>query len=342
MRPEESSYGLDANQIEQALAILGKEYQANVPSRPQKIFFKLLNICVYGAVIIFLMSIGLAGGLSAVFGIYSSPIDYAGYVSLFLLFLSPLLFLINVPYGIKLWRQSRLVRRIGLSHTLAPPWRAVRKKGRLRNILTLIVSYLGIVLILLGLTIGILVANVADWSDPGEIFAYLVLSPGIIMIGVTFLVIHYMRRGKERLETVIELQLSLSDYRDTAEEAESKQVKIPTEQYDQIAQIERAQINREREESILASFDNADLLEYSVQKSRSVRDELATISPDIRMVIEDQIQELMIEPQPPGVKRDSKTELLQLRVPNAPVEIYFGIDEEAHRIMISSVKQIDE
>ena len=53
------------------------------------------------------------------------------------------------------------------------------------------------------------------------------------------------------------------------------------------------------------------------------------------------IDELTLEPRPPGVTMDPKDETWQLRIKDLPIKIDFTIDEDNHRIRIFSLQSIN-
>lgn len=343
MKSQSSTYQLDAAQFDQALAILRKEQQANMPSRWQKISFTLLNVAVYGFAIVLLAHTVLE--LLPFRGLLEEVIHLLAYPWAILVLLSPILFVFNLPLGLKLWRQGKLVRRLGLSQALNAPWRAERRKGRFRNVLTLIVGYLGGLFILGGVIVGVFLPAVfpMDWSDPEDVLVFLLVSSVPIMVGVVFIVTHFIRRGKERLDVVARLQSSLAGYKADAEGLEDIRIELAATHYKQIAQIERAQILRDRAESIrVYGSKGSDVSGYGVQKSRTVREALAQLDPTARLRVEDQIDQLAMEPRPPGVTEDANTGNLRLRVTETPVEIFFTIDEDKRRIKMFSLQLVAE
>ena len=142
MKRKPSGYQLDAAEFQDALAILKREQQANLPTRPQRILFILLNIAAYGVVLSIVSTV--------VLGILSL------YLTGLFIVAATVLFFLNFPLVLKLVRQGRLVRRLGLSQVLHGPWKAERKKHRFLNVITIVVGCFGVVVILFGLLMIIL------------------------------------------------------------------------------------------------------------------------------------------------------------------------------------------
>lgn len=335
-------YELDATQFDQALAILRKEQQANMPSRWQRVFYVLLSICVYGFVavlffgIIFLFTILLSEY------VLNIPFVVLGVI---LFFLTLIVLPLNVPLLRKLRHQIRLVRSLGLSQFFKAPWKAERRKRRLRNIMVLLVVLFGFSVTVFHF-IGVVVFTVFGVFERGfnplKFLMGLIIILFDIIILLAFIFFLLMRRYKQRLEVVAQLQTSLAGYKDAAEQDEGKRINIPSEEYEQIAQIERAQILFEREKNILASFEEPDVPYYSVQKSRSVREALHQLDPATRLAVEDQIDELGIEPRLSGVTSDPKTNIHRLRVPETSVEITFTVDHDNRRVKILSLQSVPD
>ena len=334
-------YELDATQFDQALAIVRKEQQANMPSRWQRICYVLLRICVYGFVASFVI-VTIVSFMNIFLPTLRERRTWV-YVGSFLKILISMLFfltLIILPLNVlllrKLRHQIRLVRKLGLSQFFKAAWRAERRKQRFRNILVLLIVSLGLFFILIGFVSVVFITYIMGLE------AWLVVSIILLFYIIIFLALiffHLIRRYKQRLEVVARLQSSLAGYKDAAEQAEGKRIDIPSEEYEQIARIERSQILFERE-NILASFKEADVSYYSVQKSRSLREALDQLDPATRLAVEDQIDELAIEPQLADVTSDPATNTCRLRVPETRVEISFTVDDDNRRVRILFLKHV--
>lgn len=353
METVRSTYTLDATRFDQALAILQREQQANTPSRQQEIVFMLLNIAVYGFGIVLgiIVAVALLSLLALIFSEEWATIFFWIVIILLFVLYIPLiaaavgiaiLFFLNLPLIRKLWRQNRLVHRLGLSEALKAPWQAVRKKKRLRNILTLIVGGLGLLLMVGGLIFGVQFAKGVDWSAGEDVLFFVSALLLLITVGAALIATHFMRRGKEQLEVVARLQSSLAGYKEAAEQAEGTPIDIPAEEYEQIAQIERAQISRHRAQSIQAGFEEPGAATYLVQKSRTVRSAQAQLDPMTRLRVQNQIDALTTEPRPSGATEDPKTKTWRLRVPETSVEIDYSVDDATQRIKIFFLRSVTD
>lgn len=338
MKIKNTTCKLDTNKIEQSLAILQKEQQVNMISRWQKISYILFNLSIYVFVISFILmtvlSIYYKGKPAGIWLTVMYSLAALFFISAVLI---PILFFLNIPLIRKIWHQIKLVRRLGLYEVFKVPWQAEKRKKRFLNILTLIIACLGLLIILY---VMIYILRIIEIAMHRNGHLYLITFLILIIIGMAFITLHFMRRNKRRLEVTARLQSYFVNYMDEAREDEDQQIDIPTEDYRQIAQIERAQINRDRFESIITSTDESDFSLYSVQKSRSAREVKSQLDPDIKLKIDAELEDLAMEPRPPEAKEDPKDEIWQLRLKEAPVEISYTIDEDNRIIKIFTLKLI--
>lgn len=336
-------YELDATQLDQALTILRKEQQANMPSRWQRISYVLLSVCVYGFVASFFFNVIIIFFMrkSWVYVLIPSVV-FGGILVILTLIILPL----NVPLLRKLRHQIRLVRSLGLAQFFKAPWKSERRKRRLRNIMVLFVVLFGLsvtVFQFVGTVVFTVFGVFEEGFDRLEFLMGLIIVLSDIIICLAFIFFLLMRRYKRRLEVVGQLHSSLAGYKDVADAAEideGTRIDIPTEEYEQIAQIERRQILFEREMNILASFEEPDVSYYSVQKSHSLRKALNQLDPATRLVVEHQIDDLTSEPKLPGVTRDPETNISRLRIPETDLEIAFTVDHDNRRLNILSLQLV--
>jgi len=148
----------------------------------------------------------------------------------------------------------------------------------------------------------------------------------------------FVRRSQARLELVCRLSSSLKGYKEEVKQDEDGHIHLPTEAYEKIAQIERAQITRGRVQSILSGLDKAGASPYVVQKSHLAQQAQAKLDTTTRLRVQDQIDALMTEPHPAGITGDPKAGTFHLRVPETPVIIGFTVDDRARCVQILSVE----
>jgi hypothetical protein len=267
-----------------------------------------------------------------------------------------------MPYVRQVLRQRKLARQLGFWEALHVPWIAEQQKNKLHNV-SCIVSNLDIISLGLFIAVVVLITtpghyiwfylvggwrnafgflslisvmlNEYDWILPVVYLATLMTSGAII---VTFLV----RRSQERLGLISRLYSSLEGYKEEVKQDKDHHIRIPAEAYEKIAQIERAQIARDRVQSIQSGLDKAGASPYVLQKSHAAQQAQARLDTTTRLRVQDQLDALMTEPHPVGITRDSKAGAFHLRVPETPVIIEFTVNEQAHRIQILSVESTSD
>ena len=336
MNTKRSTYKLDGSQLDRALEILKKEYTL---SRRQKKLLNLLNIALYGFLLCFSFMILEDFLVRKELIIKGSGFEVVLFEVLGLsvvAFLASILILFTLSGTLlwNLWRQSRHVRTLGLSEVLKAPWKAERRKRRTRNIFTLILPGLWL------LFNSFLLDRLAGDEDPTE---YQIAALAIIwFVSLALFVMHFLRRGKEQLEVVARLQDSLSDFQEKAAQTDEGSIDVSSDTYEQIAQIERAQITRDRAESILAGPEKPGDATYFMQKSRTVREALAHLDATTKLRVHDQIDALITEPHPAGATENPDSKTWRLRVPDTLVDIHYKVDKGQRFIMILSLELDDE
>ncbi len=166
----------------------------------------------------------------------------------FLVLSTVVLFFLNLGLMGTLIRQARLRRRLQLVQSLKDAFKAKRRHGRIRNVLTLIIALLGAVpvaaggyLVLIYLTFG------AGSSEIHYLLGVLLI---LIVLALSLPFLHFMRRGKQRLEIVMNLQATLLGHKEAFESDQESTVDISSADYYKIAGIERAHIIDDRAQSI--------------------------------------------------------------------------------------------
>ncbi len=189
MENDGSTYALNAQQFEQALAILKREQQASTPSLRQEKIFKLLNIAVYGY--------GIAADIWLFIGLlfealqrkFDSLNEVLAYIVVSFLFLLPvgitILFFLNRSYVRQLLGQIKLARQLGLLDALRAPWRTERRKKRWRNVLDLGVRILG--LVGFSLLLFLIAVFTPAMTEEMRVFDFF-LSLGALLLGFTVVV----------------------------------------------------------------------------------------------------------------------------------------------------------
>jgi len=252
-------------------------------------------------------------------------------IDFLLLFISaaaiPILFSLSLFYVRRLLHGWKLARKLGLWEAVDAPWKTERRQNRLRNVSDAGIVILGVIMIGSSFLIGVI----------GPFFFIFFLA-----IGTAILVTILVRRIKERLGLIARLYSSLEGYEDGVKQGKDSHIHIPAEAYEKIAQIERAQIARDRVQSIQGDLSKAGASRYVLQKTRAAQQALARFDAITRVRVEDQIDALIMEPHTFGVRvgvtTDPKVAAFDLRVPGTSVVIRCTVDDQAHRIQILSVE----
>lgn len=321
---------LDSREFELALAILQREQAAHMPSRRQELWFRLFNLSVFAFLGTF--AIAVLATVPNKPGMENIAL-VLWVISGFLILSTVVLFFLNLGLMRALMRQARLRRRLQLGKSLKDAFKARRRRGRMKNILTLIIAFLGVIIVPAGV---LFVVPLLFWFVPTPYVLGFLFILTVLALSLVFL--HFMRRGKQRLEIVTSLQASLLGRKEVFESDQESTLDISSADYYKIASIERAHIIDDRAKSIKMAHKESPDSSYVVQKSREMLGAKAKLDLNARVRIDDQIFHLMTNPLPPGVTEDPETGYLRLSVPEASVDILYQVDEERHRIRLLALQ----
>ncbi len=329
---------LSSREFASALAVLKREQSENMPSPRQELHFHLFNWSVFS----FLGCSTAALVIGYLVEEYGSTNDLE-WVGFFLLGVPAILglsivvlFFLNLKLMWALRRQARSRRRLGLVKNLKGLFKAKRRRNWIRNAFTMFVVFLGVILVPIGLLSFFAFAYFLDIPEA------LLFSLAISVLGLSLVFLHFMRRGKQRLEIVMRMHESLSEHKETFESDHESAVDISSADYDKIASIERAHIITDRAKSIeMARKESLDS-SYVIQKSREMLGAKAALDLDARVRVDDQIFHLVTNPLPPGVTEDPGTGYLRLSVPETSVDILYQVDEQRHRIRLLALQSSAE
>jgi len=366
METEHLTQTLNSQQLEQALAILRREQQANTPSPLQKKIFKLLAAPIYGfAVVIggFLFAIFIAAFVSLFTG---KNFFHGGFVggwggigfSAFEAYLIALVLLtaiygclsgigilvlisLNRSYLRELRRQNKLIKSLGLKEAIEVPWKRRRQKKRPQDIVFLSGSILGLIT-MLSLFLGAIYELSGEKFLNDDFFGAALLSILSIFAMVAIVVTNLARRHKVRLGLISGLHSSLEEQLSQNGKDYASGISISKEDYQKIAQIERSQISRGRIKSIMAGLEESDASPYVIQKSREARKVQDSFDDATCLRVQEHLDALTAEPHPPGVEEDSKSGSWKMPVPNTPVIVKYTVDDDSRRVRILSLETASE
>lgn len=312
---------LSGHQLESMMAILDREQQELLPSHRELLLYRLFSFTTYSAAIgaLLVVLLGIVHALALIF------VFACAFV--ILLFLSLLLLPLNIPLMRKLHRHAGLRRRLGLTRDLKAFFASRRRRGRWRNLLELDVAVLGVVMIVFFVCSAVM-------RPPHEPVVLLGMVMLFAPVGVLVPTLYLMRRGRERIEAVRQLQASLAPQ--TAREGAEQE--ISAVHYHKIAAIEREQIIRDRQRSLRTDSAADEASTYSVQRSRTAADVQGKLDPQTYLSVEKRVFDLMRNPLPDGHRTDPSTGLNQLQVPGTSFQISYRVDDENRRIRILDIE----
>src|SRR5258706_4065503 len=247
---------LATEESSRALEILQQELQTFRPSRGQVLAYYLLH----GEVAVFVIS--FAAFFFTQEGSTAREIAtiILGFAALAML---PIL-LLNLKVVSRLWRAARMRQRLGLTEPLAAAFQAQRRKTWVFNTLTAALVGIGALFLIVAVVVPAATWNEIERSKAGAFFLALVIGLYVIL-GITLISLHYLRRGMERLAVVQGLRTTLGAVASDSPKEPASAVSVSPEDYDLIARIERDQIIRERYQNIARSKAGARTSGYVIQ-----------------------------------------------------------------------------
>jgi hypothetical protein len=325
--PQPPATHLDAGAFEQALAVLDRAQ----PSAREDWLFRLLNLAVWGAVTLtaFYLVMHLLPGFEH------------GSEALWLARAIAVLFVAIVPVFVVNWRLVKKLRTAARQRRrLAPSFRrrlmnrfkARRRQHRLINLATLVLSLVGYVVAVVAL-LGLIVELLPDPAplNTGRVTLYSVA----VVFGLSCVFLHFMARGRERLQVIAELRSSLLASRSSANDSQ-----LSPEDYDEITRIERGQIAADRRRSVKAAARESLEYAYGLREHRAFREAKLQLSPETLMRVQACIDQLTSGPGAvAGIGRaDDAT--AYIHVPETSLQIGFTVDRDAREIRLLSLSAL--
>jgi hypothetical protein len=341
---------INAWQFEQALAILKREQQANMPTPREKIYFQFYRFFVILFTIVcipkFILDIAKHHDYNKFLDIHwFNPIMvdhflFWMFVSLAIIII--IFFLLNLKFVHKLYQQARLRRKLKLNKILKGRFNQQFHRARTRNLF--IIALIFILTPIIAYNIFLLLTIYSRSINSKDPLAYLLFCIHLSappMFILTLISFFFIWRGKERLEIVNRIHHSLSNQISIFEQNPSNDsINIAPSDYDKIARLERRQIIIDRQLSIKRARKNVNSESYSIQKSHNVVDAVAKLDQDTRFLVEDQLYGLTSNPRPSNVKIDLETKFLRLRVSMTKLDFIYQVDDDSSRVRIYSLENM--
>jgi hypothetical protein len=319
---DSSTTFLDAGMFEQALAVLDRER----PSPREDLLFSLLYFLVWS--LVGLTALYLLMRLRGV-PLGAAYLWIARAVALLYVLILPILF-VNSQLVQRLRRAARLRRRLtpSLKRRLADHFKARRHQHQLTNLATLGLSLIGVVVALLGF-LGLIFQLVPDDEpvNPARLTFFLIAG----VFGVSCISLHYIARGRERLDVIADLRASL-----LAGRTDENESQLSGAEYDEITRIERLQIAADRRQSVKAASGPVLERTYSSKEHRAVREAKSALPPDMLVKVQDCIDNLTADPHTVQEATERRG-VLYLRVPDTFLELGVTVDWQSREIRVLSL-----
>jgi len=313
---------LDSVTFEQALAVLERER----PSPLQDHLFRVLSVLIWGAIgltalYLLLQTPALAPGLAS--------FHFARAAAVFYVLIIPV-FVLNWQLVIKLRTAAKMRNRLATSwkRRLMQSFVEKRRQRRLSTLATLALSGLGYVVGSVGV-VGLVMELTRNSTDGG---ARLTVAAVMIVFGISCIFVHFMARGRERIEVIGELRSSL-----LRQHTAGSETQVAGALYDQITRIERTQIAADRLRSIKAAAAIPAQELFSLKEHRGVHQARVALPPPAAASVQAYIDRLLANPGADGDIQDTADGISHVRVPDTVLEIGFTVDWTAREIKLLSL-----
>jgi hypothetical protein len=339
-----NDFALGPREIKAALAVLEREQAAHLPTRRQNTLYRAFNLASYAMALVVLLWL-LEVSLLSMLGGENLAIAYyvPGVLFLILGVTTSVLFGLNWGLIRKLYRQAKLRRRLKLAYYLRPAFRAQRRATRLKNAVTMSITALGIAMILLGLPAVAL--SFLLWIDGGflqlshlEFAIFLSASLAWTSVGFGLASLHFMRRGKERLEIVTRLQEMLAKQATELGQDAAATATLSASDYEIVASMEREQIIKHRASSIISGRKEAASSSYLCLSSRQMNDAKSRLSRSLLSKVDETILSLLTDPMPSSSQLDPQTGNRMVRVPDTGLRIEYDVNVDRHLVRLRDLQ----
>jgi hypothetical protein len=336
---------LDRNDLDKSIEVLSSAAQALQLTRFQSLSYRALMLSVDVAIACFVLSIIIiiaaaparvdaadrwewVYGVVGVLSVVSSLSILVGLVSLVL----------NIPLFVRIFRERTRLKKHGLASLSRSLWIESRRSRWISRARSALLIGVGMFFVAGGAALSI--AGALTPERRTELFLW---AASVAIVGVLLLGARYLRNQRERIaltENAEELKRALQRLRERAGDAEV--VTVPSELLEQTANIEAAQIAKERKDAVLRSIASPSK-EYAVAFDRSAMEQRAMLSIAERVELEDLVEQLgeeVAKPEPQeGVTAPAKDTTLRGSIKSKRVEIDYVIDRTSRRIRINTVRQ---
>jgi hypothetical protein len=303
---------LDSRGLGAALGVLRREQSAYLPTKRETGLYRAFNVSAFSMLVaaVLLVAAVVMGTGSAANAIANQELRQRAIAAAFWIggtvaALSALgtlvLFVMNLSLIRKLYRLARLRRRLRLVYDFTAAFSAERKTRRLANAVSIVMSVFGVSLASMGLFAfaGVLLIRFSEGEslmNSGDVAIGIFSAFAVFGIGLGFASLHFVRRGKRRLEVVLNLEKALGQKAASVAAGSEAAATLSTSEYNALAGLERQQIIRDRASSIVAGRREAKEPGYSCQTSRQMYLEQSKLPPETRVKVEQTVASLLENP----------------------------------------------
>jgi hypothetical protein len=156
-----------------------------------------------------------------------------------------------------------------------------------------------------------------------------------MVFGTSCMCLHFIARGRERLQVIAELRSSLLASNDPTDPYQ-----LSNEEYDEITRIERGEIDADRRRSIRSASGRVLQQTYGSKEHRAVREAKLALPPEVLVRVQASIDSLVREPR--AVRATTRDGVSYLRVPDTPLEVGFSVDSKAREIKVLSLLPVSQ
>jgi hypothetical protein len=320
---------LGFRELDAALTVLRREQATYLPSPRQNRLYRAFNVSAFAtiAAVVLALLLGTFSGDGDTGLLLTVVLALLILIAVVLAIATLVLFILNWGLMRKLRRHARLRRRLKLAYYFAPAFSAERRQTRFGNFVTGLITVFGVLLAAVGI-LGI-AGSLIVWLTYGSAKILLLLVSELLFVavfgvGVGLASLHFVRRGKQRLEVVLRLHQALEKH--TAGAAPAAAVTLSADEYDALAGLEREQIIRDRTTSIIQGRKES-ASTYVVQTSREMHDAKSKLPPDVLAQVERAITTLVADPGRAGAVEDPASGNRAMPVAGTPLKIRFDVDQ---------------
>lgn len=329
---------LNRAEYQRAVEILERERESLKLSRWQKVTYGLLLVAVYGWFLLLLTGIGIAIASAVLVELSDRLLAVASLAlvaSTTMGLLSAVALVFNLPLIVKIGSQARLVRRLGLQDVFDSEVQRRTTAARWTNVLSKTVSIVGIFLVIGGFAVLFeqLFTSATGQNGNGELTLGAI---GLIAAGLSISSSYFIRRGRRKLKIAAEISGLLKTLEARAKDADSgdkEGIAIPSEAFYKLEDLERQQIVRDRQETILAAASKPAEAGYFVQKSRQVRQAIDELPLETQLLVDNALDGLSGNPRPEAVRSTESGEYVW-QPPGSPVDVRYALDESARVVRL--------